>query len=127
MVGRYGYADYSALAKVVSQGIALHEGRRFGTTNMVLTTIFCLAVIASCVTGPVMWWRRRPRGTGTLGAPRGRMPLAATPALAVLVVALAVFLPVFGASLVLALVVDQLVLRRSRRAGRVFGTVPSRV
>ncbi len=108
----YGYDDYPVLAKVVSQGIALHEGRRFGTLNLALTTAFCLAVIASCITGPVMWWRRRPRGAGAVGAPRGRMPLATSPALAAGIVALGLFLPVMGASLALALLLDRLVLSR---------------
>ncbi|MFC7485963.1 PepSY-associated TM helix domain-containing protein [Knoellia sp. CPCC 206453] len=121
----YGYDDYPGLAKVVSQGIALHEGRRFGTLNMVLTTVFCLAVIASCVTGPVMWWRRRPRGSGSVGAPRGRMPLASSPALAVGIVALGIFLPVTGISLVLVLLLDRLVLSRLSAPRRFFGSAPS--
>lgn len=108
----YGYDDYPALAKVVSQGIALHEGRRFGTLNMVLMTLFCLAVIASCITGPLMWWRRRPRGSGSVGAPRGRMPLATSPALAVGIVLLGIFLPVMGVSLLIVLLADRLVLSR---------------
>lgn len=120
-VAAYGYWDYPALAKVVSEGIALHEGRRFGTLNMWLTTAFCLGVIASCITGPVMWWRRRQRGRAEIGAPRGRMPLATTPALAVLVVALALFLPVFGASLVLVLLLDRYVLGRFETTRRFFG------
>ena len=74
VVSQYGYDDYGTLAKAVTHGIALHEGRHFGTVNMVLTTLFCLAVIASCITGPLMWWRRRPKGGASLGAPRGRMP-----------------------------------------------------
>ncbi|WP_353951483.1 PepSY domain-containing protein [Knoellia sp. S7-12] len=117
----YGYDDYPGLAKVVSQGIALHEGRRFGTLNMVLTTLFCLAVIASCITGPLMWWRRRPRGSGSVGAPRGRMPLAASPALAVGIVALGVFLPVMGVSLAIVLLLDRLVLSRLTATRRLFG------
>ncbi len=121
VVSTYGYADYPALAKVVSQGIAVHEGRRFGTLNMWLTTAFCLAVIAACVTGPVMWWRRRPRGSGELGAPRGRMPLRAAPWLAALVVALGLFLPVFGVSLLVVLLLDRFVLSRWSRTRRFFG------
>ncbi|MGL5865795.1 MAG: PepSY-associated TM helix domain-containing protein [Dermatophilaceae bacterium] len=121
VAGSYGYDDYPVLAKVVSQSIAVHEGRRFGTLNLVLTTVFCLAIVVSCVTGPMMWWRRRPRGTGVVGAPRGRMPLAATPALAVLVVALAVLLPVFGVSLAVVLALEWLVLRRAQWSRRVFG------
>ncbi|GAA1676631.1 PepSY domain-containing protein [Kribbella yunnanensis] len=111
VVSTYGYADYPALAKVVAQGIALHEGRRFGTLNLWVTTVFCIGVVFMCVTGPLMWWRRRPKGKA-LGAPRGRLPLRATPALAVLVVALALFLPLFGITLIAVLLLDQLVLRR---------------
>jgi uncharacterized iron-regulated membrane protein len=111
VVSMYGYEDYPALAKVVSQGIALHEGRRLGTVNLWMTAAFCVGVLFMCVSGPLMWWRRRPKGR-SLGAPRGRLPLRATPALAVLVVALAVFLPLFGISLLAVLLLDQLVLRR---------------
>jgi uncharacterized iron-regulated membrane protein len=120
----YGYDEYPALAKVVSQGIALHEGRRFGLLNLVLTAAFCLAVIASCVTGPIMWWRRRPRGSGSVGAPRGRMPLAASPALAIGIVALGIFLPVMGISLALVLLLDRLVLSRLPATRRLFGSAP---
>jgi uncharacterized iron-regulated membrane protein len=107
----YGYDDYPLLAKVVSQGIGLHEGRSLGVANLVASAAFCLAVIAMCVTGPLMWWRRRPSGP-RMGAPRGRMPLRATPLLAVGVVALGVFLPLFGISLLVVLLLDALVLRR---------------
>ena len=75
----YGYDDYPLLAKVVSQGIGLHEGRSLGLANMVGSALFCVAVIAMCVTGPLMWWRRRPRG-GRIGAPRGRLPVGGSPA-----------------------------------------------
>ncbi|MER7072248.1 PepSY domain-containing protein [Terrabacter sp. NPDC000476] len=122
VVSTYGYDDYPTLAKVVSQGIALHEGRRLGTVNFWLTALFCVAVVVSCVTGPLMWWRRRPRGAGAVGAPRGRMPLVASPLLAVVVVALAVFLPVFGASLVLVLLLDRFVIRRVPRLRQAFST-----
>lgn len=122
VVGRYGYADYTAVAKVVSQGIALHEGRRFGSFNLVATTAFCLGVIFLCVTGPLMWWKRRPRGAG-LAAPRGRMPLRAMPGLAVLIVLLGVFLPLFGLSLLVVLVIDRLLNRRSANLSRRLGTV----
>jgi uncharacterized iron-regulated membrane protein len=112
VVSTSGYDDYPALAKVVSQGIALHEGRSFGTANMWVTTAFCLMVIFMCITGPLMWWRRRPRGRSAVGAPRGRLPIKATPLLAVGMIALGTFLPLFGASLLVVLLLDQLLLRR---------------
>jgi uncharacterized iron-regulated membrane protein len=83
----------------------------------------CAAVITMCVTGPAMWWRRRPSGTGRMGAPRGRMPLRSTPLLIVLLGALGVFLPLFGISLVAALALDQLVLRRVPALATWFDTV----
>lgn len=112
VVSTYGFEDYPTLAKVVAQGIGLHEGRSLGLWSFWGSALMCVAIIAACVTGPLMWWRRRPRGAARLGAPRGRMPIRATPLLAVLIVALGVFLPLFGLSLLAVLVLDQLVLRR---------------
>jgi len=80
----------------------------------------CVGIIVMCVTGPLMWWRRRPRGSGRLGAPRGRMPIRRTPVLAVLLAALGVFLPLFGLSLVAVLLLDQVVLRRVPALARWF-------
>lgn len=107
----YGFEDYPVLAKVVAQGIGLHEGRSLGTASTVLAAGFCLGVIALCVTGPLTRWRRRPSGART-GAPRGRMPLRASPGLGAAVVVLGVLLPVFGVSLVAVLLLDRFVLRR---------------
>ncbi|WP_199753084.1 PepSY domain-containing protein [Actinoplanes sp. ATCC 53533] len=122
VVSSYGYRDYPVLAKVVAQGISLHEGRRFGTLTFWITIAFCLGVIFMCVTGPLMWWRRRPKGAGTLGAPRGRLPLRTTPLLALVIVGLAVLLPLFGVSLVVILLLDQLLLRRVPRLKNWFAT-----
>jgi uncharacterized iron-regulated membrane protein len=120
IVSAYGYDDYPTLAKTVAQGIALHEGRRLGTFNFWATLTFCLGVVFMCVTGPLMWWKRRPKGAGHVGAPRGRMPLRATPVIAVAVAALGVLLPLFGITLLLVLAVDQLLLRRVARLSRWF-------
>ncbi len=122
VVSTYGYDDYPLLAKVVSQGIGLHEGRSLGLWSFWGSALMCLAVIFMCVTGPLMWWRRRPKGAAQLGAPRGRMPLRSTPLLVVGLVALGVFLPYFGLSLLVVLALDQLVLRRVPALSRWFAT-----
>ncbi len=106
----YGFADYPLPAKVVSQGIGLHEGRSLGLLSFWTAAAFCVAVLFMCVTGPLMWWRRRPRGS--LGAPRGRMPIRSTWWLAAILVVLGVALPLFGITLLAVLLLDQLVIRR---------------
>ncbi|WP_354437863.1 PepSY domain-containing protein [Marmoricola sp. OAE513] len=108
----YGFEDYPLLAKAVSQGIGLHEGRSLGLVSFWGAALFCLAVLTLCVTGPLMWWRRRPKGAGSVGAPRGRMPLRSTWWLVGGLVVLGVLLPLFGVTLVAVLLLDQLVLRR---------------
>ena len=122
VVSTYGFDDYPALAKVISQGIGLHEGRSLGLWSFWGTALLCVAVIFMCLSGPLMWWRRRPRGAGRIGAPRGRLPIRATPVLAVLLVALGVLLPLFGLSLIVVLALDQLVLRRVPTLARWFDT-----
>jgi uncharacterized iron-regulated membrane protein len=112
VVSTYGFGDYPLLAKVVAQGIGLHEGRSLGLWSFWGAALMCVAVIALCVTGPLMWWRRRPRGLIRLGAPRGRLPIGRAPVLAAVLVAAGLLLPLFGLSLVAVLLVDQLVLRR---------------
>jgi uncharacterized iron-regulated membrane protein len=107
----YGYDDYPLLAKVVSHGIGLHEGRSLGLVNMIGSALFCVAVIFLCVSGPLIWWWRRPRGS-RIGAPRGRLPVGGTPVLAVGLVGLGAFLPMFGISLLVVLLLDRFVLRK---------------
>ena len=122
VVSSYGFADYPLLAKVVSQGIGLHEGRSLGLVSFWGALLMCLGVVLLCVTGPLMWWRRRPSGARSMAAPRGRLPLRGSPVLLVGLVALGVLLPVFGASVVVVLLLDRLLLRRGGALGRFFDT-----
>ncbi|WP_182526483.1 PepSY-associated TM helix domain-containing protein [Nocardioides dongkuii] len=126
VVSTYGFEDYPALAKVVAHGIGLHEGRSLGLWSFWGTALMCVLVVFMCVTGPLMWWRRRPRGSGSIGAPRGAMPLRATPLLLLGLVALGVFLPLFGLSLLVVLLLDQVVLRRVPALGAWFDSTPVR-
>ncbi len=112
VVSSYGFADYPVLAKVVTQGIGLHEGRSLGLVTFWAAIAMCLAVIFSCISGPMMWWRRRPKKGTSMAAPRGRMPIKTSPVLIFGLVVLGIFLPFFGISLVLLLLFDHLFVRR---------------
>jgi uncharacterized iron-regulated membrane protein len=122
VVSSYGFEDYPLLAKVVAQGIGLHEGRSLGLVSFWGALAMCLAVVFMCVTGPLMWWRRRPSGTTSMAAPRGRLPLRGSPVLLAGLVVLGLLLPVFGASVLVVLLLDHLVVRRVGALGRFFDT-----
>lgn len=100
-----GFADYGWAAKGVELGVQLHMGNYFGRANQVVMLIACLGVIMLSITGPIMWWRRRP--AGGLGAPRELSPLKLR-TVALITLALGVLFPLAGASMLLVLIVDQL-------------------
>lgn len=54
------YDDYNAFGKFMAAGIALHMGT-MGLWSVLANVLFCLAVIAICITGYLMWWQRRPQ------------------------------------------------------------------
>jgi uncharacterized iron-regulated membrane protein len=125
LVAEYGYANYSLLSKAVAEGIAGHEGRSWGAwswLNQIVTVAFCLGVIFLCVSGPIMWWRRR-KGLEGLGAPHGKMPIYTSWGLMVVTVALGIFLPLFGLSLIAVLILDLLVFRRIPALKKWFGSI----
>jgi len=109
--GRSGFADQHVIDRVTNTGIAWHEGQLFGWANQLLGLLTAIALVAISILGVIMWLRRRP--PGTLGAPapaagaRLRWPIVA------LVVA-GLLLPLFGASLILLVVLDRVVGRRRR-------------
>lgn len=108
---RRDFAQRRPIDRLVGWGVAIHEGQAFGWANQLLNLLTVVGLTLLSVSSVVLWWRRR-RG-GVLGAPpaAGR----ATTWVAVPVLLLAVLLPLFGASLVLVLLVERLVLSRLPR------------
>ncbi|APW41464.1 PepSY-associated TM helix domain-containing protein [Rhodoferax saidenbachensis] len=105
------FADYSPVAKAMAVGIALHQGD-LGLWNALLNVAFCAGVAFLCVSGIVMWWKRRPAGAGRLVAP----PLSAGAPLwksgAVVMLLVAVAFPLSGAVLLAVVLLDWLVIGR---------------
>jgi len=95
--------------KVIGYVIAAHEGHLFGWVNQALGVFTAISLIALCITSVVMWLKRRPHGK--LGAPE---PIANTrigKGLIVIIVALGVFLPVLGMSLLAIAALEFTILR----------------
>ena len=104
------FADYSLPGKAMAVGIALHEGQT-GLWNVVMNGFFCLAVLFLCLSGMVMWWRRRPADGLRLAAP----PVPVAPPLLRGVVLTALLMsmafPMLGLTLLAVLALDLVVAR----------------
>lgn len=105
------FADYSPMAKLMAVGIALHQGD-MGLVSAWANVVFCLAVAFLCVSGIVMWWKRRPANAGRLVAPRAPADAALWKTGAVVMLAVALAFPLSGAVLVAVLLLDGLLISR---------------
>ena len=59
------FDDYNAFGKFMAAGAAIHMGT-LGLWSVLANVLFCLSVIAICVSGYVMWWQRRPRSASDM-------------------------------------------------------------
>ena len=110
IVSREDFKDKHLIDKVVSTGIAAHEGQLFGWPNQLLGLLTAIGLVLLSVSGVIMWWRRRDQGV--LGAPKVMLSPRLSFGLVVLVVLFGVYLPLFGASLVFVLLAEFAVLKR---------------
>lgn len=53
------YNDYNGFGKCMAADAAIHMGT-LGLWSVLANVLFCLSVIAICMSGYVMWWQRRP-------------------------------------------------------------------
>jgi uncharacterized iron-regulated membrane protein len=118
-----GFADRPLFDRVIGVAIAAHEGQLFGWPNQLLGLMTAIGYLTLVVTATLMWLRRRPRGA--LGAPPA---LTQRPRLAIyvlaLIVALGVFLPTLGVSLIVVLICEALLSRVWPGASRWLGLSP---
>jgi len=110
IISRENFLDRRLIDRIVGIGISAHQGQLFGWPNQLLGLLTASGLLLLCVSGVVMWWRRR--ASGVLGAPKIRLNPRVSLGLIALVVAFAVYLPLFGASLILVLLIEKLILRR---------------
>ncbi|GAB1820994.1 PepSY-associated TM helix domain-containing protein [Herbidospora sp. RD11066] len=105
----FGWTEYGLMAKAVSAGIAIHEGRRYGVVNLLVMLGACLALIAMIVTGVWMWWKRRPKGK--VAAPRRPANGRTTWGVVALLAVLGLLFPLAGLTMVAMLVIDRVIVR----------------
>ncbi len=113
------FSDQHWVDQVVGQGIALHEGQRFGLINQLIALFATTALVVLSASGLILWWRRRdslglspPAMSRTSSNRPSTISPARTAILSIAVAMLAIYLPLFGASLVVVLVLDWLCFSR---------------
>ncbi len=113
IVSHTTFADRHWVDQMVGQGIAIHEGQRFGWFNQFLALVATSGLVLLSLSSILLWWKRR-HGYGILKAPAPsaeppRMSLSRARSIFVLltVVVLAICLPLFGISLAAVVIVDQ--------------------
>jgi uncharacterized iron-regulated membrane protein len=110
IVKRDGFWDRAWIDRAIAVGIAAHEGQLFGWPNQLLGLLTAAGLVLLCISGVVMWWRRRDGGV--LGAPKAVLNPRVSVGLLVIVVLLGIYLPLFGGSLLVVLLLEKLVLCR---------------
>ncbi len=109
--------SWGFLPRATEWGVQNHMGTQYGLFTKVVMTLGCVLVVFSVVSGIVMWWKRRPKGTTGLPKRGTRAPSTASTVVVWGVgVLLAVVYPVWGVTALLVLGVDAAVHAvRSRR------------
>lgn len=119
VVRREAFADRHPIDRAVGVAIAAHEGQLFGPVNQALGVLAALGLVALSASAGVVWWKRRP--DGVLGAPERLGDGRVSRGWVGLVLALGLFLPVLGASLIVIGLVEMLVLKRTPGVRRWLG------
>jgi uncharacterized iron-regulated membrane protein len=114
VLGDVGYADYSAMGKLMAAGVPLHQAD-LGALNVIVNVLFCLAVLGMTGAAAVAWWSRRPAGALRLvPPPLPREPKIWRSAVALMLVVSLAF-PLAAATIAAALALDLLLLSRVPR------------
>jgi uncharacterized iron-regulated membrane protein len=121
LISRDDFASRHPIDQVVGYGVAWHEGQLFGWVNQLIGVLTALMLVTLCISGAMMWWRRKPEGE--LGAPK-TYSIPARPEGIVawtLFAFLLLVLPMFTMSLVVILLVERFILPHAPKAQRWLG------
>ena len=113
------YDDYNFFGKFMAVSIALHMGT-LGWWSVLANVVFCLAVIFICVSGCVMWWKRRPSEARGLVPPAQKIKLPIWWAMAIPLLIVAVLFPTAIIAIAVIWLLDTALLSRIPALSRWF-------
>jgi uncharacterized iron-regulated membrane protein len=102
-------SDIGAIGRVTEWGVAVHQGEEYGWPNLLVMLAACVARVCLCVSGVIVWWKRRP--AGRLAAPVRRDGDRLAQGVVAIAVVLGCVFPLLGASMVVVLLVDTVIVR----------------
>jgi uncharacterized iron-regulated membrane protein len=108
------FADYPFVGKLMAWGISLHKGNA-GLWNLIFNLAYMTLVVFACVSGIVMWWKRRP--VGQLGSPKYPRDYKVPAGVLGLGAVLAVLFPLGGLAIVFFAIIDFFLPKRLKQAG----------
>jgi uncharacterized iron-regulated membrane protein len=103
------YSQYPIFGKTIEWGISVHQGQEYGRFNQFLMLATCVTIILSCVTGIVMWWKRRPNGR--VGVPPMPPRRSVYVGLWIIAAIFALAFPLTGLAILTMVAFDQVVIR----------------
>lgn len=99
--------------------VSVHMGTQLGLVDRIVMTLLCVLTIWAIVSGFVMFWKRRRKGTA--GFPRRPADPRLTTKLVVVAVVLGIIYPEWGISALIVLGLDRFVIRKVPRLRAAFG------
>jgi uncharacterized iron-regulated membrane protein len=99
------WEDIAPAQKIVATGINLHEGQLLGRVTQIASTLLASTFMLLAAAAITMWWKRRPQGR--LDWPKRIAPVHLPTSVKLGAGTLGVLFPLFGASLVLCLLLGR--------------------
>jgi len=107
------YPQYGAVAKVTAWGISVHQGKQYGWLNQLIMLIGCVALVLLVMSAVIMWLKRRP--AGRLAAPPRQHDHKLSRNVLVIAVLLGLIFPLLGASMVIIILIDSILIDHCRQ------------
>lgn len=115
-----GWNDYGTIGKLMSLGIAFHQGE-FGLISQLFLLLLMIGIIMIVIADLIMWWNRKPKGK--LGAPKSPKNSRLLKGVALLIIFLGLFFPLVGISLLIVWSLDYFVVKRIPKVKQWFGYI----
>lgn len=118
-LGQQDVYGYGSISRAVDTTVSVHMGTQWGLISRILMTLVCVLTMWSVISAGVMYIKRRRKGT--LGLPRRPSQVNLGRGLVVIAVVLSIVYPLWGASALIIVLFDKLVIQRVSPLRSTFG------